>query len=292
MIVAGRLIQTTPVHRDPDEPEDGFADWMLQQGLSRLDGSWLADRRDRTPLEWSPWKNDQERDDWRWSLWRSDFERVLLPSNGRINLWGRWLVVSGRRTESISIHSALVSRVSSEALLRSLHTSDPYSYYLGSRDDEHEGAGDNFQIKDWVSDHHHEYGLDKLDGWAGEIRYPPIVPADFVVSLMNLTVDSERRNWIIPDRSTDQGALWSELWGHPSDSNDEAEDRESGRRLQASSHFLCDFLYRTGMDLIISVEMERRLSRSRYERSNDDAGYTRPSVRIFLAKSDGTLTTI
>jgi len=51
MIVAGRLLATTPTHRNPDwDKDDPFADWLSRHDLTRRDGRWLWDRRDTEPL--------------------------------------------------------------------------------------------------------------------------------------------------------------------------------------------------------------------------------------------------
>ena len=63
MIVAGRLLATTPTHRDTEWGEqDEFAEWLAGHDLSRKDGRWLADRRDPAPLEWHAWR-EQKKDD-------------------------------------------------------------------------------------------------------------------------------------------------------------------------------------------------------------------------------------
>ena len=78
MVVAGRLLATVPVHRDPDYPEVVFDKWLSNHGLTRADGGWLADRRDPDPLERPSWKDDARTDDWRWSLCRDYFDTLLF----------------------------------------------------------------------------------------------------------------------------------------------------------------------------------------------------------------------
>jgi hypothetical protein len=52
MIVAGRLLASSPTHRISEfGSEDGFAGWIDRHDLSRNDGRWLWDRRDPAPLE-------------------------------------------------------------------------------------------------------------------------------------------------------------------------------------------------------------------------------------------------
>jgi len=88
MVVAGKLLATTPVHHDPDDSEDGFRGWLRRYDVSRRDGGWLADRRDPIPLERPEWKDEKETDEWRWSIARNDFDRILIAPDGRMNLLG------------------------------------------------------------------------------------------------------------------------------------------------------------------------------------------------------------
>ena len=50
MIVAGRLLATTPTHHDETWTEaDEFGEWLSRRDPTRSDGRWLADRRDPAP---------------------------------------------------------------------------------------------------------------------------------------------------------------------------------------------------------------------------------------------------
>lgn len=82
MVVAGKLLATTPVHHSPDESEDEFRSWIARHDLSRRDGGWLADRRDPTPRERPEWKDRKDTDDWRWSITRNDFDQIFLAPDG------------------------------------------------------------------------------------------------------------------------------------------------------------------------------------------------------------------
>ena len=88
MTVAGKLLETIPLHQDPDDPEDGFKSWLSGHLLTRQDGCWQADRRDPMPLEWPKWKNEKEEFEWPRSLCRSDFDSLLGLNGDRLNLFG------------------------------------------------------------------------------------------------------------------------------------------------------------------------------------------------------------
>lgn len=293
MMVAGKLLATTPVHRDPDYSEDDFHNWLGGHDISRKDGGWLADRRDPIPLERPEWKDEKETDEWRWSIARSDFDRILIDPNGRMNLWGHWTRSSGHREESINVSSALVSSNRSLALLRALQSTDnPHDYRIPDADDDLQIDFDGFQLKGWIVDRSRDSGLDDQDPWAGAIRYPPPGPAAYVAELMSLKSDDERRRWHAGAALGD--VAWSQVWGHFPEKDDYDEmNHESGSRFQTSLAFIVELLRKLGMDLIVKVEIERLHRYSRWERSrDDDLGYILPSARLFLLRSDGSLSTL
>ncbi|RME06626.1 MAG: hypothetical protein D6816_07535, partial [Bacteroidetes bacterium] len=188
MVVAGKLLETTPVHHAPDDSEDEFHNWLYRHDLTRRDGAWLADRRDPIPLERPAWKDEAENNEWRWSLARNDFDRILLASDGRMNLWGHWTWSSGHREESIHVASALVSPDRSMALLRALQSVDnPYDYRIPDASDDLQIDFEGFQLKGWIVDRYCDRGLDEYDPWAGAITYPSPVPAAYITDIMNLT---------------------------------------------------------------------------------------------------------
>jgi hypothetical protein len=292
MVVAGKFLATTPVHHDPNDSEDEFLSWLRRHHLSRQDGGWLADRRDPIPLERPEWKDEKESDEWRWSVARNDFDRILFTPDGQINLWGHWAWLSGHREESIHVCSALVSPDHSTALLRALQSVDnPSDYRIPHAGDELQIDFDGFQLKGWIEDRSGDSGLDEKDPWAGAIRYPPPEPAAFVTDLMSLKSDVEHRRWFAQDDHGD--VAWSVTWGHFREKDDEETNRESGARFQASFGFTVSLLRELEMDLIVKVEIKRCRPYSRWERNNDDdIGFILPSARLFLIRSDGSISTL
>lgn len=293
MTVAGQLLATTPLHQDADYSDDEFGDWLARHGLSRDDNRWLADRRDPVPLDWPGWKDEEQDDHWRWSLRREDFDRILGLPGDRLNLWGQWVTIEGSRKESVYIYSALVSSEQSEALLRALQSvADPNGYCIPAADDDSQIAYGKFRLKGWINASNHSTRLDEFDPWAGNIDYPPLRPAKFVVDLMQLGADPEYRLWHIQSSHNQPTVLWSQSWGHFHEKDDETE-KENGRRLQASFGFITELLGKIGMDLIIKVSLQRRISYSRYEnRNKDEPDYIPNSTRLFLIKADGNIHTL
>lgn len=292
MVVAGKLLETTPVHHDPDDSEDEFRNWLRRHDLSRQDGGWLADRRDPNPLERPAWKDEKVMDEWRWSVSRDDFDEILRTPNGQINLWGRWTRISGNQEESIHVGSALVSSDRSTALLRALQSvNNPHDFRIPDADDDLQIDSDGFQLKGWIVDRSRDSGLDEYDPWAGAIRYPPPAPTAYITELMKLSSDVEHRRWFVQGDRVDVAR--SEIWGHFYEKGNDEAKHESGARFQASFAFIVSLLCELEMDLIVEVEIERRRRHSRWESTNhDDNGFILPNARLFLLRSDGSISTL
>lgn len=292
MVVAGKLLATAPVHYDPDDPLDNFHNWLKGHDLSRNDGGWLADRRDQIPLERPAWKDEKETDEWRWSITKKDFDRILLTPDGLLNLWGRWKWFSGHREESIRVYSSLVSQERSIALLRALQSVDnPYDFRIPDADDNLQIDFEGYQLKGWIVDRSCESGIDIRDPWSAAIMYPPPEPAAYIIDLMKLNADNEHRRWFVQDDHT--YVICSQVWGHFQEKDEEEKNYESGDRLQASFEFIVSLVRELQMDLIVEIQIERRLRYSSWERSNDDDGrFIPPSSRLFLIKADGSIRTL
>ena len=219
---------------------------------------------------------------------RPDFDRLLGLNEDRLNLWGDWNTVFGRREEKVHISSALVTSERSAALLTALQTANnPFDYCIPDVGDNMEIDESGFRLKGWIKARNSEKALDEFDPWAGDIRYPPLKPAKFVCDLLQLKEDREQRVWQLQTEGMLKEVLWSQVWSGDSRQQNQSEG-EHGQRLQASRAFITEFLSKMNMDLIVEVEIERRIRRYRYEESSDDdLGYVQPYFRIFVLKADG-----
>jgi hypothetical protein len=290
MITAGRLLATRPqVESSNDWEDDRFRDWMTGHDISRTDGRWLADRRDPQPIDRPDWLGDRKSTEWLGSIAIDDFERALHPAAGYMTVWGSWSDLDTSNVESISVHTALVSRERSASLLRALQTAnDPHDFRIPDADDDLKIDHGAYQLRGWIVDRPREGGIDESDRWAGEVRFPAPEPAPFVVEMMRLSTDSDRRVWLFPSSPTPM--LQSETWGHFSEKD--SSEKPSGHRLQASIQFVVDLLTAIDMDLIVEVEIRRRSRHQHYERRDDDElRNIPPSNRILILKGDGTIRT-
>lgn len=290
MTVAGKLLLTDPLHQNPDYMEDDFQDWLGGHNLTRKDGRWLSDRRDPQPLEWPDWKDEKDTDEWSHSVQIVDFERALGNGLKRLNLWGNWTSISGNKKEYVHISSAFVTCDRSDALLRALQTAtNPHDFLIPDAVDDLQIDHGKFQLKGWVLDRDRGSGLDEFDPWSGDIRYPPIKPAKFVMEALPIATDLDGRVWTKVDNG--QNVIWCEIWGrHPSKQDENGV--EEGRRLIVDTEYLTELLNRVDRDLIIKVEVKRNVLRSRYEQNKETKPrYVPPCTRIYLFKSDGRICT-
>ena len=292
MVVAGKLLETTPLASDSWTT---FAEWLHSNSLARHDGFWLADRRDPAPLNWPNWKNKKYTDDeWCKPVKRKKFTKILVPRKNKFVLWGDWTYVSGDRMESTSVRSALVSSSNSLALLRALHTaSNPYDYRIPSADDDLQIDHNEFQLKGWVATGGQYYGLDDKDPWAAKINYPATRPAGFVVQKMDLHANPEQRIWC---RQQDGGrlkVLWSQVWSHYRHfKRDHEPEAEKGSQFSAKRGFVLELLQTVDMDLLVSVEIKRRYTYSRYDKREERKTTLLPTpeeVRLFIIRSNGDI---
>lgn len=291
LITAGRLLATTPLVESADDWEDNrFSDWIVRHDITRADGRWLADRRDPQPTGCLGWLEEHSNTEWLGSISAGSFEQAQHPEAGYLTVWGRWSNRDTSRNESISVNTALISRERSASLLRALQTTaNPHDFRIPDANDELQIDQGPYQLKGWIVDRPSERGLDESDPWAGDVRFPAPEPAAFVIEMMQLSTDSDRRVWLAPLSLAP--TLRSETWGHFPERN--SSEQPSGSRLLASIQFVVKFLTAVGMDLIVEVEIQRRSRHQRYESSDDnELRNIPPSTRIFVVKGDGTIRTL
>ena len=292
--VAGKLLETMPLYRDPDYEEDEFQSWFASHTLTRKDGKWLADRRDTNPLNWPEWKaiggDDSE---WPWIVQKEDFEKHAGMHEERLVVWGDWESNSGQRQELVRVASALVSQQDSVSLLHALQTaSNPHDYKVPSHRDDLEIDQYGLQLKGWVEPEGYARGLDDVDPWAAGINYPPLQPAEFVCEALDLVSDSECRDWSERESDNNRICLSSRCWSyHDRDENDSSGER--GQQLTATRAFCESLMTKTDMDLIVEVQIERRIRRRSHEPyDKDDLGYVYSYTKLFLHRQDGNVISI
>ncbi len=289
MIAAGRLLETIPEHKDPEDPDDGFCAWLGRHDLTRPDHRWLADRRDPSPLEALKVGHPGAQDNWRWSVTRQDFESILISSDGRLNLWGGWERAVTRLRESVTVRSALVSPDRAMALLRALQTaSEASDYRIPTADDELQIDREGFRLQGWMWDDSPARRIDEHDPWAGAVRFPPPRPATYVTELLNLETDTEQRRWWVAGAGVEVATC--QVWSDPTERDDGHSDYEDGVRFQVSGGFVTTLLHELRMALLVEVRIDRSHVGSREENDHDKyLRYVPSNTRLFILNSDGNL---
>ncbi len=292
MIIAGRLLATTPIHCNPDYDEtDKFADWFSRHDLTRRDGRWLWDRRDPEPFERGTWLDrDKEHPDRR-RVTDGDFEDVLGTSD-RLNLWGHWTEADENRQQSSHIYSALVKPDKSEALIRALATTrNVHDYGIPSADSRMEIDVAGFELKGWILNHSEDTRLDEYDRWAGGNSFPPPCPAPFIVERMKISSDLDLRFW---NDQSETCVIESQVWGDYDEAKrHEISNPNRGRRLQASVSFVSAMLGELDRDLIIEVQVERCRPYQHYTHGEkDDDERIDRITKLYLLSKDGSFRTL
>lgn len=292
-VVAARLFQKMPVVKTNDWHEEGdsWLNWLHRHILTRDDGRWLADRRDPAPLLRPEWIYSAKTKNWRSEITQDHFlAGLLFERQGEtwLNVYGHWKEGYSEREEDLNIYTALVLPPTSQSLLNAMTmSSDPYDFKLPEyQEEDWEFESAPFELKGWVWRGENDTRLDKFDPFAGEMAYPPYQVGASIVEKLGLSVDTEQREWFLPN--TDKASLVCELWSTQKPRPDEDPLRR-GWRLSASLGFLKKLCQVQNCDVIFKVQIERRFQHVSYVRSDDDNEYKPPHTKIYILSADGKL---
>lgn len=292
LAVAAKLLLEMPVVHSYSWCEDEWTDWLQRHTLTRSDGRWLADRRDLPPLERRACLSEKLTENWHQDIKPDDFLDGLLTNyKGEtwLNICGSWSDSESERQESFYIASALVSQKTSDSLLNALSTClNPYDFKLPAYEEEEmEFNEPPFELQGWVCRGSPDRGIDAADPHADEIDYPPYRIGDSLIEQLRLSVDSEQRKWFMADRKEE--SLVCRLWKTPAKRRDE-EIPKHGIQMSASLEFLKHLCTTLERELIIEVQIERRLRRSlHYTRSDDDGEYPTANSKVYILSANGKL---
>jgi hypothetical protein len=290
MVTAAKLIEKMPVVSKHDGDDDKWEDWLEGHSLTCENGKWLSDYRDPVPLKRPKWIAENKNDSWRTDISEENFiDAFLLDENGElwINVKGGWEETNSERTESISIASALVSKGTSDALMRALETcSDPYDYKLPDYEEENmEIKSDIFTLIGWIKRESVSKRLDEYDPSADNIDYPPYEIGSEIISKLNLSAKDDFKIWYSP--ISPSPSLKCEIWSSHRAGRDENPDH-AGKRLKASLEFLKYLCSTIDCELIIVVGIERNIA-YKYQSREKEYEYIKPKHQIFILSSDGTI---
>ena len=298
MSTAARLITGVPVIHEQEMPEecDRWGEWLGSHSLTRLDGSWLVDRRDPPPTPRRSWvyaKNRSE-SEWLWGINANDFLDCIscqtsLPESLCVD--GHWTDCDNDLFETISISSALVTPETSAALASALRwCNTPMDFRLPSYlEDEAEFQNPPFELLGWIRrSHGSDKRLDEYDPYSHEIPFPPCEIGNTIASTLGLTPDEQRRDWRASGEA--RPSVSCEVWSDKTSMTGEHErPRRRGQRMSASIALLKRLCASLNKNLVFEVQITREKDRW-YRSSVDEAyRYVIPSHKIFLFSSDGVL---
>lgn len=290
--VAQNLLETMPIIQHYQWDEDSWSQWLQRHSLTRGDGRWLADRRDPIPLEPVDWGMESDEKDWETSVSSDDFlSKLLSKHNGEtwISVGGSWDSRDRTKNEGCQIYSSLVSQQASQSLLNALNTcSHPYDFKLPDYKEERmELTEPPFELKGWLWREQLDRGLDEFDPRANDINYPPYRVDDSIAKLIGLSSDTEKRRWYVG--SAEQESLICEIWNSPTREYPRNEPQD-GIRVRGSLRFLASMISLLKCELIIEVQIRRRLNESSHgEIKNDRKEYELPKSRVYILSAGGKL---
>ncbi|MHA7264105.1 ATP-binding protein [Arthrobacter sp. TMN-37] len=297
--VAGILLQHRPVVQRYDEDEEtGNSEYtrFLQPHMpSRDDGRWLSDRRDPAP-EYARLDSQSPSDvgtgtrdpHWIHQITSPRFSQELFPSPEEVAVWGFRTVQYYSQSETVSIHSALVTPDTAPALLKALQTSpDKHAYRIPDAvDEEFSSTIPGFELTGWIEPHGQAHGRDRQDPYAKSIDFPPNRPTVAMPPLKALVADADFRLWRDGENVVIKQTTWDDF------ANERQTTGSSGDAIVANRSWLTGVLDELDRWLIVEVEIKRRSEDSAFRgsKSTDDEDQFRflpPYTKYFLIDNTG-----
>ena len=289
MITADKLLQTRPLLESEYSWRE-FDDWIKRHDLSSLEPYWLSDYRDPSPRITTEWPKEDRKQSLNWSYSCSsvDYNDAIYHSDLELCLWGVWSEVHNYdQAKDIRIRSSLVNPKTSEALWRSLQSAESsYSYHLPSANNEQfEIDEDNFKLKGWITETEIDLSNFDDDLWGASLRYEMTQPSKEIIALMNLSSDSLGKNWFHENEKVMNLKIWGQY-------KNEHYEYSNGYKLKVDRKFILELLEKLDMDMIISVDIDRRYKYGSYQSKQDSKRldeYLPSSKRIYLMKKNGDM---
>ena len=256
-LTAGRLLSDYPVTEDSYE-EDPWQEWLNRQGLlTRQDGLWLSDGKDRPPLAARVNLLERGKDELVITGDKAKLLRLIGMEFGlekEIVVHGRW---SSLDDIKVHIGSALVEPRRARAFVRQLIEEEPFSAYIPSYE-EHEDASEflrnsKMDCKPWIVCPDMDTGLDGEDriGHICAVQRPRF--AKGIARTLSLATDDPfGRIW---KNSAGKPRGHSDAWNSEGEYSNGQSDK--GVRLVCSNQLLRDVLTRQNSDLVILIHLQR-----------------------------------
>ncbi|TCC88775.1 hypothetical protein EZ428_19290 [Pedobacter frigiditerrae] len=293
---ATSLLHTKQLVVVEDSWRETWQQWLEGWALCWKD-FWLSDLNEPTPLIEKYWiENRDGNTDWEWDIGHGDFDSHLgLEDEQTLVVHLGAKVHYGKDYETISVRSGLVNTSTSRALLRMFQTRNANDNYINlENDQDYDDSAKHamkkrfpqFKLDSWLFEEKTEAeGIDDNDPLFRDVSTSRIRPGNefFKWSGCKSTDDYSycfRENegfddWISSFLS------WSTLKEKP-----EYNDFTSGGvLLKIKRDALKSFLTDIGKDLIVKIEISRRVDRR-------DHKYYPPYSKIYLFNANGTIETL
>jgi hypothetical protein len=274
--------------KDTWHEEEPWNYWLSHHILTRMDGKWLADCRRALPLERPGWTAIEEKyEEWRTNFQDQDFLTSIKSKNGNeawLNIKGGWTERHNSKYETYSISTALVSKETSEALLRALESCGKcHDYKLPDYQEENvEIDSGLFRLKGFIDNPDSSKGVDEFDPYAANLSYPPFSFGEPFLKDLGLLSKDDGKTWCF---SNGQLALKCDTWSGKIQGYDE-EPEQSGMRLSASLSLLKELCKTYDSHLIIEINISRDIA---YKYRPDNHEYLSPTNKIYILTADGRL---
>ncbi|WP_082085219.1 NACHT domain-containing protein [Magnetospira sp. QH-2] len=256
MMVAGGLLESTPVVQIWEDEVDPWGEWMRNHSLTRTDGFWLSDGMDSTPLDTAVTLKEATDD----GLQITGNRQKLLALIGIKLRIGKQLVVDGYWYSAdnirVGISSALARPEETERLIQSLIDEDPMLVWVPSlRGYESDDEFDNFgktELIPWLVHPQYSAHLDELDPYGAICaQNRPRLANEFNELLALSRDDSFGRAWKNKSGSV---AVFAEAWGK--ENSYTAREVYSGLRFSCTSTTLKQVLNKANKDLVILINLQ------------------------------------
>jgi hypothetical protein len=289
--VADRLLTERPIIEKWGE--NPWESWFRRWNLTWED-TWLADRRDPTPLERQFWEIDRaDQKTWRWEISSLDFDHALGLIT-RIHTGS--LVVDAyqhryyhKDYETLCISSALVSLHTAQALLQALQTTNSHSYWLPSAGDESEIDIADFELKGWLKNIRIDFdGIDESDPLRNQLSSTITMPGQLFTEWARLHFSKDTKKSWREDHPEKTVTLF-EHWDDCPQTDRAYGFKTEGSRLWINIDELLRFLKESKFSLIIACRIDRHSERhDNIEDIEGIPGY----AKLYLIRSNGTIETL
>lgn len=297
-VVAGELVDTTPVVQGKRETFDEWTDW-IRTDAREADACLPSRLLGPPPFEPENYGIfDVAFDEWRSNRPEADYTRHLMTDDEFV-LVAELEGASHEYDFDVSVRTTFVPRATGPAFIRAVNLSadgfHPQSESLHyatilpelerdmrlfrdeDGDEDNEGGTGEFQLRSTIGELHQELDFHRNDPrWKGFSRSYPY-PSSLVQNALGLTRrDPVSLEWLTADGHV---AARTEMW-HDGKAGDEV-DGATGYRLLLKKNELERLIETTGHDIAFVVKL-RRQSAYRYRRENQKDEYDRGTTFAVL----------